>query len=135
MAMRTLLFTLSMAVFLSAARAQTRDLASTPSATLQAIKNEFTFHPPAAGAAEIPRESPVGEIVKLKPFHVYLSKNPPSSVVRKPKETAPFNLGAERVLWSGHIGSLPAEIGLLKYEELIPFGTPLPKWNLLRIKW
>ena len=133
--MRTLLFPLLIVAFLSAARAQTRDLSSTPSATLQAIKNEFPFHPPAAGAAEIPRESPSGEIVKLKPFHVYISKNPPPSAVRKFKETAPFNLNAERILWSGHIGSLPAEIGLLKYEELIPFGTPLPKWNLLRIKW
>jgi len=71
----------------------------------------------------------------MDPYHVYVSKYPPASAVVKPGGSEGLDLNAERHLFSGALRHMPLEIGVLKHTDIIPFGEPLPRWDILRLKW
>ena len=101
----------------------------------EAIKDEFRY----VGTKPDPVAKPADQtgnddIVKMKPFHVYALRTPPSSAVNK-NGMKGFDLGAERKAWSGKLGRIPAEIGILKYGDLLPFGQAIPRWTLFRLRW
>jgi hypothetical protein len=134
--MRFLLTILVSAGFCHCLSGQANRPSEVPGSTFEIIKNEFRYTPTIpAGVEKEKKLDSGGDIVKMNPFHVYISKNPPPSAATKKRGTNGIDLNAERHIWSGKIGGLPAEIGLLKHEDILPFGASTPRWDIFRLKW
>jgi hypothetical protein len=110
--------------------------AGAPSSALEAIKDEFSYTSTIpASLAKPTDQNGTDDTVKMKPFHVYAPQIPTSSEVDRNGGMRGFDLGAERKIWSASLGRLHAEIGVLKYKDLLPFGAPIPRWTIFRFKW
>ena len=107
-----------------------------PSPAREVIKDEFRHTPTIPASVAKPTDQNANDdVVKMRPFHVHAPQIPPSSAVDKNGGTQGFDLSAERKIWSGTLGRIPAEIGVLKYKDILPFGEPIPRWTIFRLKW